>query len=191
MILTGPEIAKEVARGAITIAPFNASQISPNSYNIRLSKTIATYEDHVLDAARENKTRTVSIPDDGIILQSNLIYLGASIEIIGSAEYVPILRARSSIARLGLFVHVTADLIDLGYVGQLTLQLHAVQRTRIYTGMEIGQVTFWRTQGEKVQYCGKYQGSIGPVPSKSFLDWNGRNELKEPGAVKHNGISRP
>jgi dCTP deaminase len=171
MILTGLEIAKEVSRGNITITPFNASQVNPNSYNIRLSKTIVIYEDQVLDAARENKAKTILIPDSGLQVEPSLIYLGASVEIIGSTEYVPIVRARSSIARLGIFVHVTADLIDLGAVGQLTLQLHAVQATRIYANMEIGQVTFWKTQGEKVLYSGKYQGSIGPVPSKSFRDW--------------------
>jgi dCTP deaminase len=172
MILTGPEIAKEVSRGAITITPFNDSQINPNSYNIRLSNIISIYEDNVLDAARENETRTIYVPDDGIVLESKIIYLGASVEIIGSSEYVPIVRARSSTARLGLFVHVTADLIDLGYVGQLTLQLHAVQAVRVYANMEIGQITFWKTQGEIIQYCGKYQGSIGPAASKSFLDWS-------------------
>ena len=171
MILTGPEIAKEVLKGVIVISPFREAQINPNSYNIRLSEIIAVYEDRVLDAAHENKSRTIYIPDEGMVLEPDVIYLGSSVEIIGSSEYVPIVRARSSTARLGLFVHVTADLVDLGYIGQLTLQLHAVQEVRIYANMEIGQVTFWKTQGERTQYCGKYQGSIGPATSKSYLDW--------------------
>lgn len=171
MILTGPEIEREVLSGAITIDPFKSSQVNPNSYNVRLSGTVAVYDDYILDAARENKTTTIEISEDGLLLSPDRIYLGATIEIVGSSEYVPILKARSSTARLGIFVHVTADLIDLGYVGQLTLQLHAVQNARVYAGMEIGQVTFWKPRGEKVQYNGKYQGSNGPVPSKSFLDW--------------------
>jgi dCTP deaminase len=171
MILTGPEIEKEVSRGAITIRPFNATQLNPNSYNFRLSETVAVYDEYILDVASENRSSTLLVPPEGIVLEPDRIYLGATVEGIGSLEYVPIIRARSSTARLGLFVHVTADLIDLGAVGQLTLQLHAVQRTRVYAGMEIGQVTFWQTRGEKVCYRGKYQGSIGPVPSKSFLDW--------------------
>lgn len=171
MILTGPEIEREVLNGAITIDPFKSSRVNPNSYNVCLSGTVAVYDDYILDAARENKTTTIEISEDGLLLSPDRIYLGATIEIVGSSEYVPILKARSSTARLGIFVHVTADLIDLGYVGQLTLQLHAVQNARVYAGMEIGQVTFWKPQGEKVQYNGKYQGSNGPVPSKSFLDW--------------------
>jgi dCTP deaminase len=171
MILTGPEIKKEVLRGSITIEPFNVTQLNPNSYNVRLSDMVLVYDEYILDAAVENKSHVMTVPTDGILLDSYHIYLGATSEIIGSNEYVPIVRARSSVARLGLFVHVTADLIDLGYFGQVTLQLHAVQPTRIYPDMEIGQVTFWKTQGEKVRYAGKYQGSIGPMPSKSYLDW--------------------
>lgn len=171
MILTGPEIDREVSRGAITITPFNVDRLNPNSYNFCLGDTLVVYESEVLDPAVENKHRFVTIPDHGYMLAADRIYLGASAEIIGSSEYVPIIRARSSTARLGLFVHVTADLIDLGFVGRLTLQLHAVQSIRIYPNMEIGQVTFWRPQGEKVQYEGKYQGATGPVPSKSHEDW--------------------
>jgi dCTP deaminase len=171
MILTGSEIAAEVARCGIVIAPFRASQVNPNSYNFRLGDTMIVYEEEVLDPSVENKYRTIILPEEGLVLESDRIYLGSTVEVIGSTEYVPIIRARSSIARLGLFVHVTADLIDLGSIGRLTLQLHAVQPVRVYPDMEIGQVTFWRTLGERVQYDGKYQGSNGPVPSKSFLDW--------------------
>jgi dCTP deaminase len=181
MILTGPEIEKQVALGAIMIDPFDPAQVNPNSYNVRLSEVIATYDDHVLDSASENNVSIRKISGDGLLLTPEQIYLGATIETIGSDQYVPIVRARSSTARLGVFVHVTADLVDLGYIGQITLQLHAVQGARIYAGMEIGQVTFWKTQGERVLYRGKYQGSIGPAPSKSFLDW------KDESARPHKG----
>src|SRR5215475_9874622 len=166
MILTGPEIATEVGRGAITITPFLPSQINPNSYNFRLHDELIVYEEEILDPSVENMYTSILLSREGIVLESDRIYLGSTVEVIGSTQYVPIIRARSSTARLGLFVHVTADLIDLGAVGRLTLQMHAVQPVRVYPDMEIGQVTFWRTQGERVQYAGKYQASTGPVPSK-------------------------
>lgn len=128
----------------------------------------------MLDCARDNPFEQHPIPPDGFELQPHRIYLAATQERIGSDFVVPVIRARSSIARLGLFVHVTADLIDLGSFGQLTLQLHAVQPVRIYPGMLIGQVTFWETTGERVLYDGKYQGSRGPQPSKSHLDFEVR-----------------
>ena len=89
MILTGPEIEREVLNGAITIDPFKSSRVNPNSYNVCLSGTVAVYDDYILDAARENKTTTIEISEDGLLLSPDRIYLGATIEIVGSSEYVP------------------------------------------------------------------------------------------------------
>ncbi|MDV9194639.1 dCTP deaminase [Streptomyces sp. Wh19] len=174
MILTGPEITSRVKNGDIRIEPFDAGLAQPNSYDFHLGADIGTYTGHVLDCARDNPFEQHPIPAGGFELQPHRIYLAATRERIGSDLFVPIIRARSSIARLGLFVHVTADLIDLGSFGQLTLQLHAVQPVRIYPGMLIGQVTFWEATGERVLYDGKYQHSRGPQPSKAHLDIEAR-----------------
>ena len=90
---------------------------------------------------------------------------------MGSTRYVPIIRGRSSVGRLGIFIDITADLIDLGSINQWTLQLHAVHPIRVYPGMLIGQVTFWRTFGSRQQYKGKYAYQTSPVPSMSYLDF--------------------
>src|SRR5690242_20051493 len=105
MILTGPEITREVSRGTITISPFDEKQINPNSYNFRLADTLVVYEEEILDPSVNNRHKIFSIPSRGIILKPDRIYLGATLEVIGSDTYVPIIRARSSVARLGLFVH--------------------------------------------------------------------------------------
>ncbi|MBZ3906537.1 dCTP deaminase [Streptomyces griseiscabiei] len=174
MILTGPEIAAQVKAEAIRISPFDAGMVQPNSYNFHLGDHIGWYTSEVLDCARENSFEAHPIPGEGMVLEPDRIYLASTREEIGSDSYVPIIRARSSIARLGLFVHCTADLIDLGSHGQLTLQLHAVQRVKIYPGLLIGQVTFWVPQGEIVLYDGKYQGSQGPRPSLVHRDFEAR-----------------
>lgn len=90
---------------------------------------------------------------------------------MGSTRFVPIIRGRSSVGRLGIFIDITADLIDLGSINQWTLQLHAVQPVRVYPGMLIGQVTFWRTYGRRRLYAGKYASRPSPVPSLSYLDY--------------------
>ncbi|MEU1621477.1 dCTP deaminase [Streptomyces sp. NPDC005722] len=171
MILTGREIARQHAAGRIHIDPFHEDQLNPNSYNYRLGPVVKTYRPEVLDVARPNEVETVTIPDDGMVLSPDRIYLGHTVETMGSAHYVPIIRARSGIARLGLFVHVTADLIDIGSVNQWTLQLHAVQPVRVYPGLLIGQVTFWETTGEITLYDGKYQHSQGPAESQIHRDF--------------------
>ena len=105
-----------------------------------------------------------------MILPKNSFFLASSKEKIGSNFYVPMIHAKSGIARLGLFVHVTADLIDIGYYGEITFQLYSTLPVRIYPGMKIGQVTFWVPKGEITLYDGKYQGSIGPKTSKTYHD---------------------
>ncbi len=146
-------------------------QVNPNSYNFRLGNLLKGYEGDVLDVRRKNDTWCVEIGPDGYVLLPNQIYLGHTVEVMGSDTFVPIIRARSSVARLGLFIHVTADLIDIGSINQWTLQLHAVQPLRIYPNMLVGQVTFWCVKGDIVLYNGKYQGSMGPHESKSYLDF--------------------
>jgi dCTP deaminase len=171
MILTGSEIKKQVGSDRIMISPFSEDQINPNSYNFRLGKTLKYYTNHVLDPKIQQDTIEVEIPEEGYVLQPNKIYLGHTLEVMGSKNYVPIIRARSSTARLGLFVHVTADLIDIGSYNQWTLQLHAVQPVRVFPEMLIGQVTFWEVLGDIELYKGKYQGLMGPQPSQIYKDF--------------------
>jgi dCTP deaminase len=171
MILTGTEIRKQHSLGTITIDRFEEKQLNPNSYDFRLGPWLRTYDELELDAARNNPSSLQEIPPQGLLLEPARIYLGHTVEVMGSESFVPIIRAKSSVARLGLFIHVTADLIDIGSVNQWTLQLHAVQPLVVYPGMLIGQVTFWRTEGEITLYRGKYQGSRGPAPSQSYRDF--------------------
>lgn len=170
MILTGPEIERAVAQGEIIISPFDPGNLQPNSYDFHLGKTIKVYKEKVLDPRRPNQVEQFDIPESGLTLDPGILVLGSIAEKIGSNEYVPIIKGISSIARLGLFIVITADLVDLGAIGNWTLQLHCVQPVTIYPGMRIGQMTFWTVQGEKKLYQGKYQGSTGPVESQSWKD---------------------
>ncbi len=162
MILTGPEIEMQVKEGRIEISPFDYDQLNPNSYDFCLGKEILTYSRYLLDPREEQPTTSIEIPAEGMVLMPGRLYLGHTAEKMGSDHYVPIIRAKSSIARLGLFIHVTADLIDLGSHNQWTLQLNPIQPVKIYAGMKIGQVTFWVVRGEPKLYSGKYQGTTGP-----------------------------
>lgn len=172
MILTGSEIIKQVKNRHIVIKPFDIAQINPNSYNFRLGNTIKVYKNRVLDTKKKNEVSEIKIPTNGLELQPDKVYLGHTLETMGSQQYVPIIRGRSSTGRLGLFIHITADLIDIGSINQWTLMMHAVQRVIIYPKMLIGQVTFWQVKGEIKLYHGKYQGSQGPMESCSYKDFD-------------------
>ncbi len=172
MILTGSEILKNVEEKKIVIDPFNVNQLNPNSYNFTLGNKLIVYNDYVLDAKKQNNIREIEIPEEGVTLAPGIVYLAHTKEVLGSDFFVPIIRGRSSIGRLGLFVNITADLIDLGAICQLTLQLSAVQPVIIYPGMQIGQVTFWRVHGEiEEKYHGRYKDAKGPVASKMYQDF--------------------
>jgi dCTP deaminase len=97
--------------------------------------------------------------------------LGSSSEYIGSDHYVPIVHAKSSIARLGLFIHITSGLFDIGGVCNVTFHLYATASVRLFKGMPIAQMTFWKTVGEITLYNGKYKGDRGAVASRIYKDF--------------------
>ncbi|MFB8201932.1 dCTP deaminase [Kitasatospora purpeofusca] len=171
MILTGPQIAREVEQGRIRIDPFDPARCTTNSYDLALGSLVGVYLDEVLDPRHEPEVEYREIPSTGYRLERGDFVLGHTVERFGSDALVPIVHAKSGFARRGTFAHCTADLIDLGFYGRSTLQLYATLPTLLYPGMPVAQVSFWQTFGEIDQlYDGKYQGADGPVPSRSHLD---------------------
>jgi len=143
MILTGKEIQKEVEKGRIIIDPFNIEDVETNSYDFHIDNTLYTYKKDILDPTEENPLEEIKIPTSGLILSPKKIYIGKTKEVIGSDYFVPIIKGRSSTGRLGIFVNITADLIDLGSIQRPTLTIHVVTPVKIYPNTKIGQVTFW------------------------------------------------
>ncbi|MGN5636471.1 dCTP deaminase [Streptomyces sp. AC154] len=170
MILTGPEIKAAVANGRLRITPFTPDQTNPNSYNVRLGPTLLTYAAKVIDAHQTNPTRSILIGDDGYVLQPGELYLGHTVEEVGSDIFVPLLFGRSSVGRLGLFVEITAPIGDIGFHGQWTLMLSPIRPLRVYAGMKIGQIMFFVSTGDVDLYRGKYQGAAGPQSSRYWQD---------------------
>ncbi|MGH3550646.1 MAG: dCTP deaminase [Pseudonocardiaceae bacterium] len=171
MILTGAEILAEFLAGRITINPFNPDRINPNSYNFRIGNTLRVYRDAVVDPKKESATEIIPMPPEGYMLRSQRLYLASTVETMGSNHYVPTFSARSSVARLGLFINLSASLGDIGYIGQWTLQLVPVKNLFIYSGMEIGQMVWWKPVGNIELYDGKYQHSVGPCATRIFHDF--------------------
>jgi dCTP deaminase len=170
MILSGTSIQEQYQRGKININPFQHGQVTTNSYDLTLGASFLRYTCRVLDPRKANPYETLSVGDEGLLMKRGDFILGHSREIIGSDSFVPLIHAKSSIARLGLFVHVTADLVDIGFHGNITFQLYATLPVKIYPGMSIAQVTFWRPSGEIELYRGKYQGAQGPCASQIYRD---------------------
>jgi dCTP deaminase len=157
MILTGKEIKKQVQQGRIHIFPFIEEHINPNSYNYRLHEDLLEIIDLPIDPKVEPNFRKIKIGEEGYILQPGRLYLGSTIEEIGSDHYVTSLIGRSSVGRMGLFLQITADLGHLGAKHRWTLELKVVQPLIVYPNMKIGQVSFWTVEGASNDlYNGKY-----------------------------------
>lgn len=171
MILSGLSIKEEFNNKRININPFDPDHVTTNSYDLTLGNEFLRYTGRVLDPRQENPHEIFEAGEDGLLLNQGEFVLGHSAEEIGSDHFVPIIHAKSSTARLGLFVHVTADLIDIGSHGNVTFQLYSTLPVRIYPGMRIGQVSFWKPKGEIELYNGKYQGSKGPRASEVHRDF--------------------
>src|SRR5262249_15630686 len=126
MILSGQAIRERLGSD-IVIDPFDASQLNPNSYNLSLHNELMVYEEVVLDIAKANRVRRIEVPADGLVLNPNQLYLGRTAERTVTHNLVPQIEGRSSVGRLGLFVHVTAGFGDVGFAGYWTLEMFAVQ----------------------------------------------------------------
>jgi dCTP deaminase len=171
MILSGKEIKNKMGK-EIIIEPFCERRLNPNSYNLRLHSDLLVYDDEILDMKKENKTSKLVIPDDGLLLEPRKLYLGRTVEYTSTDNYVPMLEGRSSIGRLGFFVHVTAGFGDVGFRGYWTLEIFCIQPIKVYPNVEICQIYYHSIEGAYDKYVsGKYQNNSGVQPSLLFKDF--------------------
>lgn len=200
-MLTGDEIKRAHERGDIQISPFNNTFINPNSYNVRLDVSMCIYVPQLdgtlnydwhphlelcleqnrpfpkahLDAKIENPVWSFNIPSTGLMLYPDKLYLGNTIEAVGSSKYIPRIDGRSSVGRLGICIHQTAGVGDLGFHGTWTLEITCIEPVRIYAGMRIGQVHFDMPEGDRrIQYdkqpSSKYNNQITATPSRMYKE---------------------
>ncbi|HTH14262.1 MAG TPA: dCTP deaminase [Spirochaetia bacterium] len=171
MILSGLEIERRLGSD-IVIEPYDRKLLNPNSYNLRLGDELLVYKNPVLDMAKPNDFERLSIPKEGMLLETGKLYLGRTLEYTATENLVPMLEGRSSVGRLGLFIHVTAGFGDVGFRGFWTLEILCVQPVRIYPGVEICQIFYHTLEGKYENYkSGKYQNNQGIQPSLLYKDF--------------------
>ncbi len=160
MILTGPCIHEEVQASRIVIEPYRPEAVNPNSYNYRLGERLKHYDEHA------GQFIEIPLPDDGYILRPHRMYLGHTQEVIGSSVYAMSLIGRSSMGRLGLFLQLSADLGHTTSCHRWTLEMVATRPIRIYPGMVVGQVSFWRNCGRLAPTQALYAAFNDPSESR-------------------------
>lgn len=97
---------------------------------------------------------------DQVVLASRTFLLGATAERVRvPADCVGRVEGKSSLARLGLLVHITAGFLDPGFEGNITLEFYNVSEKGIVLrpGMKICQTSFELLD----QTCERPYGSFG------------------------------
>lgn len=200
MILTKQAIIAEIEKGRLNIEPLHDHLYNPNSYNVRLAPELLVYKvdgsnvftralrkvlpaslcnflkipPSMLDMRKENLYDEVNIPESGIVLLPGTLYLGRTLETTSSPYHVPLYEGRSSTGRAGLESHVCAGWGDVGFSGTWTLEIRVAYPTKVYPGMEIGQVGFMEVKGDIEPYGSegfrsRYQNQRLPVAYRGHL----------------------
>ncbi len=178
MILTDKQILTAIADASIVIEPFRIECLGSNSYDVHLSKTLAVYRDKVLDARKHNEVEYLEIPEGGMVLNPDTLYLGVTEEYTETHKHVPFLEGKSSVGRLGIDIHATAGKGDIGFCNTWTLEISVRQPVRVYAGMPIGQLIYFETSVDvSIPYGKKPDAkytirSMRPIESMMFKNWD-------------------
>ncbi|MCA6058326.1 dCTP deaminase [Thalassolituus sp. ST750PaO-4] len=140
MRLSDGDIEQRIADGSIVIDPKPASDaIAGISVDLRLDHRFRVFNNNSvthLDLSGDriqlerdiNRIMSKEIEieaDDALFIHPGELVLGATLESVCVPEdLVGWLDGRSSLARLGLMVHVTAGRIDPGWQGQIVLEFY-------------------------------------------------------------------
>jgi dCTP deaminase len=148
MIFTDKKILEGIETRQIVIEPFRPECLGTNSYDVHLGKYLATYTAAVLDARQHNTIEHFEIPNEGIVLQPGRLYLGVTEEYTETHNSVPFLEGKSSTGRLGIDIHATAGKGDVGFCNHWTLEISVAMPVRVYAGMPIGQLIYFKVDGD-------------------------------------------
>jgi dCTP deaminase len=181
MVLSDRSIKEALASGRIEIDPIGEDCIQPSSVDLHIDQFYRVFRNHserVIDVkeAQEDLTELIDVGlDKPMILHPGEFMLGSTLERVAIGnDLVGRLDGKSSLGRLGLVIHSTAGFIDAGWDGHITLELSNMANLPItlYTGMKIGQISFFQMTTEADRPYGasglgsKYRGQRGPTPSR-------------------------
>lgn len=193
MRLCDKDIEKSIADGKIIITPSpDQSMISGVSVDIRLGNEFRVFKEHTapyidLSGPREEMQKAMNnvmseeivIPDgEAFFLHPGELALAVTYESVTlPADIVGWLDGRSSLARLGLMVHVTAHRIDPGWSGQIVLEFYNSGKLplALRPKMKIAALNFETMSGEadrpyNKRNDAKYKGQMGAVASRISQD---------------------
>ena len=181
------------------IEPFREENLQPASLDIALGSKflIERHRNRVIDAV-EDKMEYLPVEVENYPLQPNEFVLGVTEEFIHVPDNLTVMLAgKSTLARMGLQIHITAGWVDPGYRGKLTLEIvnNSSNILQLHPGMLIGQLVFLEMKKKPDQsYDGKYQDSLDVIGArkkkKAFKKTNIEMTINENAAANDGGFDR-
>lgn len=186
MVMVDWQIKESLNSGKIKIIPLMDNAIQPNSVDLRLGDSFATYVPSLepIDPydVKSTKEGLVNIVEHPIYLHKFGFLLAETLEYIELPDSIcATVEGKSSLARLGLTVHQTGGFIDCGFHGTITLELTNVNNRPIILrpGMPIAQIVFYDTLPAHVDYGSKigakYHKQRGVTGSKFYENFQDKD----------------
>lgn len=189
MRLSDKSIIEALNSGKISIDPRPEDEsISGVSADLRLGNRFRVFSSHTtpyidLSGSREEMNNAIDkVMSDEVVIEGDEAFflhpgelaLGITHESVTLPDdIVGWLDGRSSLARLGLLVHVTAHRIDPGWSGNIVLEFYNAGKLplALRAGMAIGAISFeaMTTPAERPyrkRQDAKYKDQSGPLASK-------------------------
>ncbi|MBF0283823.1 MAG: dCTP deaminase [Magnetococcales bacterium] len=191
MRLSDVDILAKLDTGEIVIHPRPDEEcIGSFSIDVRLGRVFQMFRPSQLPfldlsdprgsfAMSENLMETITVAEgESFFLQPGEFALGITLERVRlSNAIVGWLDGRSSLARLGLMVHITAHAIDPGWDGHITFEFFNAGRfsLALRPGLRIGALSFEVLSSPTSRPYGskrgaKYQGQQSPLSSRISAD---------------------
>jgi dCTP deaminase len=186
MILSDRTIREELASGRLVIEPLDPDDIQPASVDMHLDRVFRVFKVSsrpYIDVREPMDDLTDEVVIDGdepFFIHPGEFVLASTVEVLTLPDDILAqVEGKSSLGRLGLLIHATAGFVDPGWTGKLTLELSNVAKLPIalHFGMKIGQFSFVRMSTPVDRPYGspglrsKYQGQMGPTPSRAHTEY--------------------
>jgi len=185
VILTDREIRIALGRGLIQIdpAPDEKAAFSSTAVDLTLDSTLSMFKQHAGYRTHRSKPgigsrypagdhETAQNPEGRVPPSAEDSRFGLDQEYVERNVETRIaarVEGKSSLARFGLGVHVTAPTIHAGFAGQIQLEMvnHGAVPIRLRAGMRICQLIFETTLGTPERgYRGQFAGQMAKAPKK-------------------------
>lgn len=171
-MLNKDSLTKEISQKSIYVEN-SGENIQTDYIEVTLGDTIKVYDAPFLNTKSPTKTKTIKIPEEGLILKPNELYIGRTNEYTKTYGFVPLLASPEELDAIGMKIHVTAGFGDNGFEGTWTLEIVCANPTIVYPNMVIGRIYYYPLiGGASMEYRGKYFKQVEATASRLYKEYD-------------------